>query len=67
MIGYERSKPEISQKYLFVSIRISKCYFYFYLTQILISIALLICLILHYSTPAIVLEILACLLLGVDL
>jgi cytochrome P450 len=67
MIGYEVSKPEIDQRYLLVSIRISRCYLYFYLTQIIISLALLYCLIAHHDTTASLLEFIACLLLGVDL
>lgn len=60
-------KTEIHPNYFLVSIRLSKCYFYFHVFQIILTFALLVSLVAHLWDTTPFLEIIACLLLSIDL
>lgn len=66
MIGYEVSKADIHQNYFFLRIMLSKCYLYFYITQIALSLAILLSLLYASILTTVTLEITAFLLLSAD-
>ena len=66
MIGYQITKVDIQQNYFFLRLIVSKCYLYFYITQIALSFAILLSLIYTSITTTVILEIIAFVLLAAD-